>query len=129
MLVELGVARSDWRSQPTTSTTSVGVFKICSPGSSAPIRTSSACRNSNARIESFPKRRFAGLADRSYFASRMATRMNIAQPEAEKRIDDAFARLNQAKESAKQTAERARRMGVIPAFLTAAAPLIGAAAA
>lgn len=68
-------------------------------------------------------------ADRSYVAGRMATRMNIAQPEAEKRIDDAFARLNQAKESAKQTAERARRMGVISAFLTAAALLVGAAAA
>lgn len=68
-------------------------------------------------------------ADRSYIASRMATRMNIAQPEAEKRIDDAFARLNQAKETAKQAAERARKIGVLSAFLTAAALLVGAAAA
>jgi hypothetical protein len=68
-------------------------------------------------------------ADRAYIASRMAPRMNIAQPEAEKRIDEAFARLNQAKEAAKQAAERARRIGVLSAFLTAAALLIGAAAA
>jgi hypothetical protein len=68
-------------------------------------------------------------ADRSYIASRIAARMNIAQPEAEKRIDDAFARLNQAKETAKQAAERARKIGVLSAFLTAAALLVGAAAA
>lgn len=67
--------------------------------------------------------------DRLYIASRMAARMNIAQPEAEKRIDDAFARLNQAKETAKQVAERARKVGVLSAFLTAAALLVGAAAA
>lgn len=68
-------------------------------------------------------------ADRSYVASRMAARMSIAQPEAEKRIDDAFTRLNQAKETAKQAAERARKIGVLSAFLTAAALLVGAAAA
>lgn len=68
-------------------------------------------------------------ADRSYVASRMAARMSIAQPEAEKRIDDAFARLTQAKETAKQAAERARKFGVLSAFLTAAALLVGAAAA
>jgi len=68
-------------------------------------------------------------ADRSYIAGRMAARMNIAQPEAEKRIDDAYARLNQAKEAAKQAAERARKVGVLSAFLTAAALLVGAAAA
>lgn len=67
-------------------------------------------------------------ADRSYVASRMAARMNIAQPEAEKRIDDAFARLGQAKETARQAAERARKIGVLSAFLTAAALLVGAAA-
>ncbi|HEV7321772.1 MAG TPA: hypothetical protein VGO04_24470 [Ensifer sp.] len=68
-------------------------------------------------------------ADRGYIASRMAARMNIAQAEAEKRIDDAYARLNQAKETAKQAAEKARKTGVIVAFLTAAVLLVGAAAA
>ncbi|WP_126116595.1 MULTISPECIES: hypothetical protein [unclassified Bosea (in: a-proteobacteria)] len=68
-------------------------------------------------------------ADRTYIANRLAARANISQPDAEKRIDDAYAKLNQAKETAKQAAERARRMGVITAFLTAAALLAGAAAA
>ena len=67
--------------------------------------------------------------DREYIASRMATRMNIPQAEAEKRIDDAYARLNQAKETAKQAAEKARRTGIILAFMTAAVMLVGAAAA
>lgn len=66
--------------------------------------------------------------DRSYVASRMAARMNIPQPEAEQRIDDAFVRLSQARETAKQAAERARKVGIISAFLTAAALLVGAAA-
>lgn len=68
-------------------------------------------------------------ADRTYIANRVAARANVSQQDAEKRIDDAYAKLNQAKETAKQAAERARRMGVITAFLTAAALLAGAAAA
>jgi len=68
-------------------------------------------------------------ADRDYIASRVATRMNIPQPEAQKRVDDAFTKLNQAKETAKQAAERARKVAVITAFLTAAVLLLGAAAA
>ncbi len=67
--------------------------------------------------------------DREYIASRMAVRMNIPQAEAEKRIDNAYAQLNQAKETAKQAAEKARKTGVIIAFLTAAVLLVGAAAA
>jgi hypothetical protein len=68
-------------------------------------------------------------SDREYIASRMATRMNIPQVEAEKRIDDAYARLNQAKETARQAAETARKTAVLIAFLTAAVLLVGAAAA
>jgi hypothetical protein len=67
--------------------------------------------------------------DRDYIAGRMAARLNIAQPEAQQRVDAAFTRLNQAKETAKQAAERARRMAVLSAFLTAAALLVGAATA
>jgi hypothetical protein len=67
--------------------------------------------------------------DREYVASRMAARMNIPQPDAERRLDEAFTRLNQAKETAKQAAEKARRMAVLSAFLTAAALLVGAVTA
>jgi hypothetical protein len=68
-------------------------------------------------------------ADRDYIATRTASRMNIPQPEAQKRVDDAFAKLEQAKETAKQAAERARKVAVITAFMTAAVLLLGAAAA
>jgi hypothetical protein len=68
-------------------------------------------------------------AERDYIASRVASRMNIPQPEAQKRVDDAFAKLNQAKEAAKQAAEKARKIAVITAFMTAAVLLLGAAAA
>jgi hypothetical protein len=67
--------------------------------------------------------------DRDYIASRVAARMNIPQPEAQKRVDDAFAKLEQAKETAKRAAEKARKTAVITAFLTAAVLLLGGAAA
>lgn len=67
--------------------------------------------------------------DRDYLASRLAARANISEPEAQKRIDDAYSRLAQAKEAAKQVAERARKIALLSAFLTAAALLVGAAAA
>lgn len=67
-------------------------------------------------------------ADRDYIVSRVAARMNIPQPEAQKRIDDAFTKLNEAKETAKQAAEKARKVAVISAFMTAAVLLLGAAA-
>lgn len=68
-------------------------------------------------------------ADRDYIATRVASRMNIPQPEAQKRVDAAFTKLEQAKETAKQAAERARKTAVITAFMTAAVLLLGAAAA
>ncbi|WID99291.1 hypothetical protein QO058_14230 [Bosea vestrisii] len=67
--------------------------------------------------------------DRTYIANGLAARANVSKQDAEKRIDDAYAKLNQAKETAKQAAERARRIAVITAFLTAAALLAGAAVA
>lgn len=68
-------------------------------------------------------------SDRDYIASRLAARMNISQPDAQKRVDDAFIKLQQAKDTAKQAAERARKAAVIAAFMTAAVLLLGAAAA
>jgi len=67
--------------------------------------------------------------DRDYLASRLAARSGVSEDDARKRIDEAFARVNQAKETAKQAAERARKIAVLTAFLTAAALLVGAAAA
>jgi len=67
--------------------------------------------------------------DRDYLASRLAARSGISEQDAQKRIDEAFAKVSQAKETAKQAAERARKIAVLAAFLTAAALLVGAAAA
>ena len=67
--------------------------------------------------------------DRDYLASRLAARANISEQDAQKRIDDAYAKLNQAKETAKQAAEKARKIAILAAFLTAAGLLVAAVAA
>lgn len=68
-------------------------------------------------------------ADREYLSSRLTARAGIDRPEAEKRVDQAFDAVTQAKDTAKQAAERARKIAVLTAFMTAAALLVGAAAA
>lgn len=68
-------------------------------------------------------------SDRDYIASRMAARMNISEPEAQRRIDEAYAGLRQAMETARQAAERARRVALITAFMTASVLLLGGAVA
>ena len=68
-------------------------------------------------------------ADRDYIASRIAARSNIPQPEAHQRVDQAYSQLQQAKATADEAAERARRAGVITAFMSAAVLLLGAAVA
>jgi hypothetical protein len=68
-------------------------------------------------------------ADKDYLSTRLAARAGIAKPDAEKRVDEAYAKLAQAKETAKQAAERARKMAVLTAFLTAAVLLVSGAAA
>jgi len=67
--------------------------------------------------------------DRAYLASRISAVASIPQAEAEKRVDDAFAAIQQAKVEAKKAADQARRAGAIAGFLAAAAALIAAAAA
>jgi hypothetical protein len=60
--------------------------------------------------------------DRTYLAGLVAARTGLAQPEAERRVDDVAAR-------AKENIARARRTGVIVAFAAGASALLGAAAA
>lgn len=68
-------------------------------------------------------------ADRDYLAARVAARSSISEQDAQKRVDKSYAQLTQAKDKAKQVAEQARKIAVLSAFLTAAALLVGAAAA
>jgi hypothetical protein len=60
--------------------------------------------------------------DRTSLAGLVAARTGLAQPEAERRVDDVAAR-------AKENIARARRAGVIVAFAAGASALLGAAAA
>jgi hypothetical protein len=60
--------------------------------------------------------------DRTYLARLVSDRTGLAQPEAERRVDDIAAR-------AKENINRARRSAVILALMTGAAALVGAAAA
>jgi hypothetical protein len=60
--------------------------------------------------------------DRTFLVRLVAARTGLAQPEAERRVDDVAAR-------AKENIARARRAGVIMAFAAGAAALLGAAAA
>jgi len=67
--------------------------------------------------------------DRSYMGAEISKRYGVTAQEADKRIDEAIAQLDSAKESARQAAETARKAGILAGFLTAATLLIGAAAA
>lgn len=61
-------------------------------------------------------------ADRAYLAQIVAARTGLAQPDAEKRVDQVIV-------DAKAAADRARKVGIIAAFLAAASLLAGCAAA
>ena len=67
--------------------------------------------------------------DKAYLASRVAAATGIPLQEASTRIDDAQRQLNEMAAKAKETAESARRIGVLIGFLTAASLLVSAAAA
>ena len=67
--------------------------------------------------------------DRVFLASRVSALTGLPPADAEKRVDETFTALEQAKAQAKETADHARRAGAIAGFLTAAAALIAAAAA
>ena len=65
-------------------------------------------------------------ADRAYVAQMVAARTGIAQPEAEKRVDDVVAHLNAAETKARQAADAARKAAATASILTALSMLIGA---
>jgi len=65
-------------------------------------------------------------ADRAYVAQIVAARTGIAQPDAEKRVDDVVAQLNAAETKARQAADAARKGAATASILTALSMLIGA---
>ena len=67
--------------------------------------------------------------DKAYLAQQVATSTGLSKDEAAKRVDDVYAQINAAVAKARETAEAARRAGVLIAFLTAASLMVSAAAA
>ena len=67
--------------------------------------------------------------DKAHLARLIQARTGLAPPEAEQRIDRVMASFQSAAEAAKAAADKARRIGVIVAFVTAASLVVRAAAA
>ncbi len=65
-------------------------------------------------------------ADRTYLAQMVANRTGIAQPDAQKRVDDVIARAKAAETKARQAADAARKATSQFAIFTALSMLIGA---
>ena len=68
-------------------------------------------------------------SDKSYLTSQIAALAGVSPDEATRRVNDAVAQVNALSEKAKQAAERARKVGVIIGFLSAASLAIAAVAA
>ena len=68
-------------------------------------------------------------ADKSYLAQLVSARSSVNQAQAEKRVNDFWAEAQKVEQDARAAADKARRTGVIAAFITAAALLVSAAGA
>jgi hypothetical protein len=65
-------------------------------------------------------------ADRNYLAAVVAQRTGLPQPEAEKRVNEAYA---EASRAAREAADKARRAAILTGFVTAAGLLVALGAA
>jgi hypothetical protein len=68
-------------------------------------------------------------ADRDYLISVVSARTGLSPEESATRVDELWSQAQQAEATARDAAERARRIGMLVAFLTAASFLISGAAA
>ena len=68
-------------------------------------------------------------ADRDYLVATLAARAGLPPEEAQQRIDQIVAQAQQFEDNARAAAERARRIAMVAAFMTAASLLVSAAAA
>jgi hypothetical protein len=67
--------------------------------------------------------------DRQYLASVVSARSGLDQAQAQQRVDALWTQVQQAEARAREIAEKARRVGMITAFMTAATLLVSAVAA
>ncbi len=68
-------------------------------------------------------------ADKTYLVQTVASRAGIPPEEAQKRVDELYAQAQQAEAAVRDAADRARKISVLAAFVTAASLLIGAVGA
>lgn len=68
-------------------------------------------------------------ADRQYMIDTVAARTGVPAEEVQARVDQMWAQAQQVEADARATADKARRLGVLAAFVAAASLLIGAAGA
>ena len=93
----------------------------------APAPSAADTRTEVARI--FAKATASGTLpenDKGYLASVVAQRTGLPQPEAEKRVTEAFAEANRA---VKEAADKARRASILTGFVTAAGLMVSFGAA
>jgi len=89
-----------------------------------------ATRNEINRVLSATvKSRELTARDRDYLASTIAARNGLSQSDAQSRVDASMVQLGELESKAKQTADQARKAGLILGFLTVASLLISLAAA
>jgi hypothetical protein len=67
--------------------------------------------------------------DRTYLAQVVARQTGLSQADAEARVDQAYAEAKSAEAKVRAAADKARKLGMIAAFLAAATLAIGCAAA
>lgn len=97
--------------------------------SDAPLQ-SEASRNEAGRILANVDQDSAiGDADRTYLSTLVARETNLSQDEATARVDEVVTRFDAARDEAVDVAEKARKTGILAAFLTAAAFLVSGAGA
>jgi hypothetical protein len=65
-------------------------------------------------------------ADRDYLSQLIASRTGIAPADAQRRVDDVFARLNAAATKARQAADAARKAAATTSIFIALSMLLGA---
>lgn len=116
-------------STSTTTDTSTSTSTDTSTSAAAPASTTSTGDQSAAPTQQIARvvtRSLGGPAlddsDRSYLVREVSTRTGLAQADAEKRVDETLA-------AVKAQADRARRYGILLAFLTAASLLVSAVGA
>lgn len=67
--------------------------------------------------------------DRQYLAGVVSVRSGLDQAQAQQRVDALWTQVQQAEATARELADRARRIGMVAAFMTAATLLVSAVAA